>query len=192
MAGLGGAFEAHSILLPKGWRTEGQVAWVINTTCPADAAQNRVTASSPDGAFELEVFPQRSWQWYDDPMLLQNAMNNAVYQASGVNLESRPSAHIGRLQWMDGRIGIVLCAVEQTMAYMPNLMTGGNYASYQCRAERSSEGDRPPFAGCRPSPQFECDVVIVRLENSGKKKKGRRRSDVPLCALQLPAHLPVR
>ncbi len=181
--------EAYSILLPKGWRTEGQVTWVVNTACPADAVENRLTATSPDGAFRLEVFPQRNWQWYDDPMLLQNAMNtaqfggagcplarpfdagqyleqvfvptdlrgatlashrpneemanimlqqaqrnNAVYQASGVNLQSRPSAVIGQLKWPDGRIGIALCAVEQTVALMPNLLNGGNYASYQCRA----------------------------------------------------------
>lgn len=181
--------EAYSILLPKGWRTKGQVTWVVNTACPADAVQNRLTATSPDDAFRLEVFPQRNWQWYDDPMLLQNAMNsarlgnpgcplqrpfnagqymeqafvpvdlpgttlvshrpneemgrlmmqkaqqnNAVYQSSGVNLQSRPSAEIGRLQWPDGRVGIVLCAVEQTVSVMPNLVNGGSYASYQCRA----------------------------------------------------------
>lgn len=187
--GFGQPVEAYSILLPKGWRTEGQVSWVINTTCPADAVQNRLTATSPDGAFRLDVFPQRSWQWFDDPMLLQNAQNaaqfgaqscplarpydagqylqqvfvpgdlpgavlvsqqpnqemvkamleqaqrnNAMFRASGVNLESRPSASIGRVRWSDGRIGIVLSAVEQTVAMMPNLLNGGNYASYQCRA----------------------------------------------------------
>jgi len=181
--------EAYSILLPKGWRTKGQVTWVVNTACPADAVQNRLTATSPDDAFRLEVFPQSNWQWYDDPMLLQNAMNsarlgtpgcllqrpfnagqymeqafvpvdlngatlvnhrpneemgklmmqqaqknNAMYQASGVNLQSRPSAEIGRLQWPDRRVGIALCAVEQTVSVMPNLLNGGSYASYQCRA----------------------------------------------------------
>ena len=186
--GFGQPVEAYSILLPKGWRTEGQVSWVINATCPADAIQNRVTAVSEDGAFRLDIFPLRNWQWFDDPMMLQNAQNNArsgfagcalvrpydagqymeqvlvpvdlpgarlishrpnqemeammleqaqrnnaAYRASGVNLETRPSAHVGRLQWSDGRIGIALCAVEQTVAFMPNLLNGGNYASYQCR-----------------------------------------------------------
>lgn len=187
--GFGQPVEAYSILLPKGWRTEGQVNWVINTKCAPDAVQNRLTATSPDGAFRLDVFPQSNWQWFDDPMLLRNAQssaqfggpgcplaqpynaaqyleqvfvpgdlpgavlvsqrpneqmtqimmqqaqqNNAVFRASGVNLESRPSASIGRLRWPDGRVGIVLCAVEQTVAMMPNLLNGGNYASYQCRA----------------------------------------------------------
>lgn len=187
--GFNGPVEAYSILLPKGWRTEGGVKWVVNVTCPAEAVQNRLTAVSPNGAYRLDVFPQRSWQWYDDPMLLQNAQraaqfgnpgcqlarpydagqyleqvfvptelrgaqlmshrpneqlasvmrqqaqqNNSAYRAAGVNLESRPSAHIGRLRWADGRVGIVLCAVEQTVASMPNLLNGGTYASYQCRA----------------------------------------------------------
>ncbi|MFO1499816.1 MAG: tetratricopeptide repeat protein [Verrucomicrobiota bacterium] len=187
--GFGQPVEAYSILLPKGWRTEGQVSWVINASCPADAVQNRVTAVSPDGAFRLEVFPQRNWQWFDDPMMLQNAQNsarmgyagcalgppyeagqymqqvfvptdlrgaqlvshrpneamaramqeqaqrnNATFRAAGVNLESRPSAEIGQLRFPDGQVGIVLCAVEQTVASMPNLLNGGRYASYQCRA----------------------------------------------------------
>lgn len=187
--GFGQPVEAYSLLLPKGWRTEGGVSWVINVSCPADAVQNRLTATSEDGAFRLEVFPQRNWQWYDDPMLLQNAQNaaqfsgggcplgrpfdagqyleqvflpgelrgatlisqrpdeqlgrlmreqaqraNATFQAGGVQIESRPSAVIGRIQWPDRRIGIALCAVEQTVGFMPNLINGGTYASYQCRA----------------------------------------------------------
>ena len=35
--GFGQPVEAYSILVPKGWRTEGGVNWVINVTCPADA-----------------------------------------------------------------------------------------------------------------------------------------------------------
>jgi hypothetical protein len=33
--------EAYSIPLPKGWKTEGQVRWVINAACPADAVATR-------------------------------------------------------------------------------------------------------------------------------------------------------
>ncbi len=187
--GFAEPIEAYSILLPKGWRTEGGVRWVVNAQCPADAIQNRLTATSPDNRFRLEVFPQNNWQWFDDPMMLQNAaanaqsgfggcplarpfdagqfleqvlvptelrgatllshqanaemsalmgeqarQNNAAFQAAGVQVQSRPSAEIGRVQWADGRIGIVLCAVEQTVAMMPNLLNGGTYASYQCRA----------------------------------------------------------
>lgn len=186
--GFGQPVEAYSILLPKGWRTEGAVRWVINAKCPADAVQNRLSAVSADGAFRLEVFPQHNWQWYDDPMLLQNAQQsaqfsgggcplgrpfnageyleqvfmsgdlrgaqlvghhpneqlagvmrqqadqaNSVYRAAGVRLESRPSAEVGQLRWPDGRVGIVLCAVEQTVGFMPNVLNGGTYASYQCR-----------------------------------------------------------
>jgi hypothetical protein len=181
--------EAYSILLPKGWKVEGGVQWVINASCPMDAVQNRVTATSPDGTFRLEAYPQHTWQWFDDPMLLQAARaseqfgspgcpvahphdagqylqqvflpndlsgarlvshepsqemiglmreqaqkNNALFRASGVNIESRPSAQIGRVRLPDGRIGVVLCAVDQTVASMPNMLSGGTYASYTCRA----------------------------------------------------------
>lgn len=56
--GFGQPAEAYSILLPKGWRTQGGVRWVVNAKCPADAIQNRMTATSPDQRFRLEVFPQ--------------------------------------------------------------------------------------------------------------------------------------
>lgn len=210
--GFGQPVEAYSLLLPKGWRTEGGVRWVINAQCPADAIQNRVTATSPDQRFRLEVFPQANWQWFDDPMMLQNAannaqagfggcplvqpfnaaqfleqvfvptdlpgatlishqpnepmsalmreqarQNNAVFQSAGVNLESRPSAEIGRLRWNDGRVGIALCAVEQTVAMMPNLLNGGTYASYQCRCTV-----RTMLSGPAGSEQ-ECERLLGTL-----------------------------
>ena len=191
--GFNGPVEAYSILLPKDWKTEGGVRWVINTTCPAEAVQNRFTATSADGAFRLEVFPLKSWQWFDDPMMLQINRNNAasgsagcplarpfdasqyleqvfvagdlsgarlvsherndpmsrlmleqarkdnaLFQANGVRVESRPSAEIGRLRWPDGRIGIAFCAVAQTVSFLPNMIQGGTYASYQSHEHSAS------------------------------------------------------
>jgi hypothetical protein len=191
--------EAYSLLLPKSWRTEGGVRWVINISCPADAVQNRFSATSPGREFRLDVFPQKNWQWYDDPMMLQHAQNsaalggagcglarpldaaqylrevllpqdlpgatlvsherneplskamleqaraaNAAFRASGVPVESRPSAEIGRVRWADGRVGIVLCAVAQTVSFMPNLINGGTFASYQCQANVKTVLSGPP------------------------------------------------
>jgi hypothetical protein len=251
--------EAYSILLPKGWRIEGQVNWVINTACAAEAVQNRVTATSPDGAFRLEVFPQRNWQWYDDPMLLQNAQAaaqfgnpgcplarpydageyleqvfvpgdlrgaqlvshqpneqmvnimrqeaqraNTLYQSSGVNLESRPSAQIGRVKWPDSRIGIVLCAVEQTVATMPNLLNGGNYASYQCRATvktmlsapagREQEAEQilgTIVASVRINPEWQTavqrvfnNIAQVELRETAKRAAIWRQTQSEISAIQ--------
>lgn len=180
--------EAYSLLLPKDWKVTGGVKWVLNPACPANAVQNRVTATSADNAFQLEVFPVQNWQALDDPMMQQMALNNvragmgcpvlkpfnaaeyleqvfvptdlkgarlvshqknekmtqmmmeqakqanAMFAASGVRLESRPSAEVGRVKWSDGRIGVALCAVAQTVSFMPNLLNGNTYASYQCQA----------------------------------------------------------
>ena len=206
--------------------------------------QNRLTATSPDGAFRLEVFPQQNWQWFDDPMMLQNAENavrfgnpgcpllrpydagqyleqvlvptdlrgarlvshepneemvgmmkeqaeraNAVYRANGVQIESRPSAEIGRVKWPDGRVGVVLCAVDQTVAAMPNLLDGNTYASYQCRvtvksmlsapAGREEEARRilaTVVASTRINPEWQAAVQrvytnIARVEQQETAKR---------------------
>ncbi len=221
--------EAYSILLPKGWKVEGKVQWVVNVACPGDAVQNRITARSPDGRFRMEVFPVRNWQWFDDPTMQQSARYNAqvgsqgcpvspaydaaqylenvmvpidlpgaqlvshqrnepmtralmeqaraanaMFQASGVRLENRPSAEIGRLRWPDGRVGVALCAVGQTVSFMPNFLTGGVMAGYQCQANvktvmiapagHEQEAERllgTIVASTRVNPQWQAAVQQV-------------------------------
>jgi hypothetical protein len=52
-----------------------------------EAIQNRVTVRSPDGAYQLDVFPQKEWDWWDDPMMLQNQMQqqqNPVFRRCSI------------------------------------------------------------------------------------------------------------
>jgi hypothetical protein len=39
-----------------------------------EAINNRVTATSPDGRFELDIYPMQQWEWWDDQMMLQTQL----------------------------------------------------------------------------------------------------------------------
>src|SRR4030095_11406659 len=61
----------YSFLLPKGWKSEGGITWKVGETCTSEAIVNRVTVTSPDGAFQIHVLTTRQWDWWDDPTTLE-------------------------------------------------------------------------------------------------------------------------
>jgi hypothetical protein len=69
--GFAQPMEAYSILVPKRWRSSGGITWNVGSTCMAESVRNRVTVTSPDGAYALEIYPQQEWDWWDDQMMLQ-------------------------------------------------------------------------------------------------------------------------
>lgn len=75
-SGFGQPVEAASFLLPKGWKLDGGVKWLVGHPCMNEAVAVRWTATSPDGGMRLDGFPVRSWQWNDDPMMLQSMKAN--------------------------------------------------------------------------------------------------------------------
>jgi len=68
--------EAYSLLLPKGWTSEGGISWLVGNPCTSEIVANRFTARAPDGRMQLDFFPIRSWQWNDSPMMLQQLRAN--------------------------------------------------------------------------------------------------------------------
>lgn len=187
--GFGQPVEAASFLLPKGWKLDGGVRWLVGHPCVSEAVAVRYTAASPDGRMTLDGFPVRSWRWIDEPTMLQGMQasqqgygracdvmppydasqfiqqlvlpeigqpqvlgmaradeiargmeeqarqSQAAVMAAGVsNVAFRPSAVKAKLRWSDGTEGILLCSVDQTIAYMPNMLSGGTMSSYQCQS----------------------------------------------------------
>lgn len=62
--------EAYSILLPKSWKTSGEVFW----TGPGQACAGTnmgFKAVSPDGKYSLEMLPYFSWSWSSNQQLMQ-------------------------------------------------------------------------------------------------------------------------
>jgi hypothetical protein len=75
--------EAFRLLVPKGWRFDGGVAWDTNRF-PAESFL-RFTVTSPDGGAVFEQFPHATLFWSDDPMLQQSYAQNgfSVMQPAG-------------------------------------------------------------------------------------------------------------
>lgn len=67
--------EAFSLLLPKGWKSQGEVIWIgPNSGC--DGTNQRFTASSPDGKFSFEMYPYTLWSWTSNEQLRQFQQSN--------------------------------------------------------------------------------------------------------------------
>ncbi len=86
-SGFAQPMEAYSILVPKGWKSSGGITWNVGSTCMAESVRNRVTVTSPDGGYTLEIYPQQEWDWWDDPMMLQTQIQqaqNPVYRRCAI------------------------------------------------------------------------------------------------------------
>ena len=75
--GFAQPMEAYSILVPKGWKSTGGITWNVGSGCMAESVRNRVTVTSPDGGYALEIFPLQEWDWWDDAMMLQTQVQQA-------------------------------------------------------------------------------------------------------------------
>ena len=73
-SGFAQPMEAYSILVPKGWKSQGGITWQVGNPCMIESIRNRVSVTSPDGTMALEIYPTQQWEWWDDQMMLQNQM----------------------------------------------------------------------------------------------------------------------
>jgi hypothetical protein len=62
--------EASSFLLPASWTVNSNVQWNGLSKCIPEMLQASIQATSPDGAFELLLFPVTQFDWSDDPIYL--------------------------------------------------------------------------------------------------------------------------
>lgn len=69
--GFGQPVEAFRLLLPADWKVNSWVRWVPNYSCPANILDVGLQSASPDGLTGFEIFTPYSWQWYDDPAMVQ-------------------------------------------------------------------------------------------------------------------------
>lgn len=66
--------EAMSVLVPRGWRSEGGVRWKGVNDCRGEIVTWQMSATSPDGAIRFTVLPVRSFVFHQDQMLQQAAL----------------------------------------------------------------------------------------------------------------------
>ena len=73
--------EAMSVLVPRGWQTQGGVRWKGVNECRAEIVTWQMSATSPDGAIRFSVLPIRSFVFHQSQILQQGAL--AAQQQGG-------------------------------------------------------------------------------------------------------------
>ena len=63
--------EAFSLLLPRGWKSEGGVRWLSPQQCRGDIVTTSVSGASADGSWQLRALPTQTWVAADDQMMSQ-------------------------------------------------------------------------------------------------------------------------
>ncbi|MBP9097873.1 MAG: hypothetical protein KBF74_03590 [Ferruginibacter sp.] len=82
-SGFNQPVEASSFLLPADWQVSGDVQWDGIKKCIPEMVQASLHASSPDGEYELMMFPVTQFDWSDDPVYL-DAMRRGFNRQSCV------------------------------------------------------------------------------------------------------------
>lgn len=72
--GFGQPLEAMSYLVPRGWRTEGNVRWKSVNECRGEIVQAQMSVTSPEGAIQFRLLPIRSFSFHQNQMLQQSAI----------------------------------------------------------------------------------------------------------------------
>jgi hypothetical protein len=81
--------EAFSVLIPKGWKYDGNIIWTPpGSTC---AGTNQTfTATSADGKYKFEMLPYFTWSFNTDPQLAQfnQQYGNSQYCSYGEPMDA--------------------------------------------------------------------------------------------------------
>lgn len=70
--------EVSSFVLPASWQVKSSVQWDVTKKCFPEMIQASVNAISPDGDYELILFPVTQFDWSTDPVQL-DAMRRGFY-----------------------------------------------------------------------------------------------------------------
>ena len=94
---------AMTIMVPAGWRAQGEVLWNLNAPSCTRPYQMRLQANSPDSRSAIELNPGEGWSSGG-----AGPSSGQCQQASFANAESYLKAWVGRhrpgAQWLDYRI----------------------------------------------------------------------------------------
>lgn len=63
--------QALTLLIPTDWQFQGNVEYNANAACHPDIVHLAFRATSPDGRFALEMFPDHHWMWAGDPQMVR-------------------------------------------------------------------------------------------------------------------------
>jgi hypothetical protein len=151
--------QAMSLLIPADWQFQGSVQYNTNTACHPDMVQLAFRATSPDGRFAIEMFPDHHWQWSGDPqmvrMLQASSQQMAQYGRKSCELMAPIDAteYLKRFVAPGARRGARVVGVEP-MTEM----------AQQLRQQARQDENTAALQGIRA--QIRADVARVRLAYS--------------------------
>jgi hypothetical protein len=76
--GFNQPIEVSSFVLPASWQVNSNVEWNLNSKCIPEKIQASINAKSPDGEYELMLYPVTQFDWSTDPIQL-DAMRKGFY-----------------------------------------------------------------------------------------------------------------
>lgn len=81
--------EAYSILLPKAWKTDGEIFWTAPGQACAGTNMN-FKAQSADGKYSFEMLPVFSWSWSSNQQTMQfnQSLGSTPYCTFGQPLDA--------------------------------------------------------------------------------------------------------
>jgi hypothetical protein len=153
--------QALTLLIPTDWQFQGSVQYNQNTACHLDIVHLAFRATSPDGRFAIEMFPDHHWQWSGDPqmvrMLQMSAQQTARYGRKSCDLMAPMNAteYLKRYVVPGVRRGANIVGAEPMTEMAQQLQ--------QQAREEENMAARQGIRG-----QIRADVARVRLEyNAG-------------------------
>jgi hypothetical protein len=104
--------EVSSFLLPATWQVNSNIQWNPSSKCIPEMIQGSLNAKSPDGDYELMLYPVTQFDWSDDPVYL-DAMQR------GFNLHSchiaQPLDAAGYIRSAQVKSAKIIDALQQQM-----------------------------------------------------------------------------
>lgn len=76
--GFDNPVEVSSFVLPASWQVNSNVQWNLYSKCIPEKIQASINVKSPDGEYELSLYPVTQFDWSTDPVQL-DAMRRGFY-----------------------------------------------------------------------------------------------------------------
>ena len=134
--------EAMSVLVPRGWRTQGGVRWKGINECRGEIVTWQMQSTSPDGAIHFTILPIRSFSFSQDQML-QNSLIAAQQQGGcPVSAPFNAAQYLENLarNGLGGAQASNIRPDESTGALLQKIIAMGNESSQQYRTGMEHSG----------------------------------------------------
>lgn len=79
--------EAYSLLLPKGWKSDGNIIWIGPGNTGAGTYRHMISKSA-DGNYLFEMLPDVIYAWSNNPGAMQSPQNNFSRTGPPMNAET--------------------------------------------------------------------------------------------------------